>query len=397
MLQVPEEYRLSYIEPVAGLFHLQMSVLMLLFRTHFGADHDISCLRRWMKWLKRDSNIYSVKNGSIKNFRACHQFFNHILDAHILAAVAAELGVKNCSALCSKLESEDWREAIKRVTKKYSGLTLVSGWREEGKKSDEKRDMVRENAVLFLQHGLMYRDFCDSMRRGDTGRVKHCLSFFMAWFQGSTLKNYAAETLHLITCLNCLWSPKLRLFWLDNCLVNFSGSPKGFMACDLLGELIIRELKDLIDHINSQASDAYFRNVLSPQVMTIREIRNNMLRITNATNYYQHSSTGNPWNDVRVITEKLLSIGIFDFVPGRTHTNHADEDEIKTYTEVADLHVIGVEKIWNGKSIDRYKEKIMKGMPYFEEDDELDIVDGLDIENGLEAERGELVLEDELM
>lgn len=392
MQQAPEEYQLNYIEAVAGLFHLQMSVLTLLFRTHFGADHDISSLRQWMKWLKRDSNIYSVKKGSIKNFRACHQFFNHVLDAHILAAVAAELRVDNCSDLCSKLESENWREAVKRVTEKYSGLTLVSGWREEGKKPDGKRDIVRENAVLFLQHGLMYRDFCDSMRCGDTGRVKHCLSFFMTWFQGSTLKNYAAETLHMVACLDCLWSPKLRLFWLDNCLVNFSGSPKGFMACDLLGELIIRELKDLISHLNSQASDDYFRNVLSPQVMTIREIRNNMLRITNATNYYQHSSTGNPWNDVRVVTEKLLSAGIFDFVPGRTHINHTGEDDIKAYTEAADLHVVGVEKIWNGKSIDRYKDKIRKGLPYFEEDNELEIENGLEV-----SESGEPILEDELM
>lgn len=190
--------------------------------------------------------------------------------------------------LCKVLETRKWRKAFEKRDDPLTDLNYIDPLR-----SSDERDRVYENAMLFLQHGLVYRDFCDATRYGDSGRVKNCLTFFMLWFQGSKYGNYAGELLHLVACLNHVWSADMRESWYQNVLVNFSGSEKGFLAADLLGEFVVREIKAWKTPTISRAGGEHLRTTMAPQVLLCSRIRDTVSREIGATQYYKHSSTVN--------------------------------------------------------------------------------------------------------
>ena len=286
----------------------------------------------------------------VKNFRACNELFNHVLDGHIIAAVAAECNVRSWQEVRQILTETSWRIIIKDIRDKKSNLQKVGKLRES---KDKDRDILHENALLFLQHGLMYRDFCNAMRFGDSGRVIHCLVYFAIWFQGSGLSNYAWEIMHMVTCVRHTWSEEMVEFWKNNCLLNPSGSPKGFMAFDYLCEHFVREHKLRMPTSPNPAQDRYHREVHSPQLMTYRDARERMLKESGAIHYYMHSSVVDPTLDVQTIAEHLISEGVFYCRGGRTGF---------TDKAAADLHEIGTGKMYSGQPIADYKLKVVTSM-----------------------------------
>ena len=350
---------------------MDMAILELLLQTHMPCT-----LQFWMERLNRDSNIF--QHGVVRKFRPCQRFFFHIWDAYVLAAVATELGAESCVELCATLERKNWREAILAIEEKYSVPTLVADWREK-----EERDIVHENAVLLLQHGSVYRDFCEALKSADTGRVNHCLNFFAIWFQGSRKSKYALETMHLVACLNHLWDPTAVQYYMDSCLVNRSGTQHGWIACDMLTEHIVKEIKGLMHHNRSPAAKLYLEDVLAKQVLILGEIRENMLKASGATNYYKHSSTVKAWRDVQTVADALIKQCVFSRTLGRT--------TFQDPKPAPDLHETGTSMLVSGQRIRKYIANFTGGMYSTEYEDGSDLEDGsdeseMDYEHGAEAD-----------
>jgi len=352
---IPRDH-LDHFEPIAGMFHLQMAVLNLLFRFHMGNKSDPSSLAKWFVKLKRDSNIFGTgKRQTIRDFRACNQLFNHVLDGHVLAIVATKLGVTSCAELCKALEVWNWRKAFDTTEGQLTDLNYINNLR-----TSDERDLVYENATLFLQHGLIYRDFSHVIRYGDSGRIKNCLTFFMLWFQSSPFPNYARELLHLVASLNHIWSRDMRIHWCQNILVNLSGSKKGFMAVDLLGEFVVREIKSWQSGtMITGAGGEYLRTVMAPQVILCSRIRDAISREIGTTNHFKHSSSVSAWFDVRTIANTLLHDRVFSFTLERSFPPTSTSP-----SAVCDIYLEGVEKIWAGRVIDQYVEKRQQGLDY---------------------------------
>ena len=319
------------------MFHLQMAVLNLLFQYHMGEKSDVSSLAKWFITLERDSNIIGTgKRQTIRDFRACNQLFNHVLDAHVLAIVGTKLGATSCAELCEALEVRNWQEAFKNTEKELTDLYHI-----DKRRGLDERDPVYENAILFLQHGLIYRDFCDAMRHGDSGRVKNCLTFFMFWFQGSKFSNYARELIHLVASLNHIWSRDMCLHWYQTVLINFSGSEEGFRPVDLVGEFVVREIKSWQTGTTvTGAGGEYLRNVMAPQVLLCSQIRDLISREIGATEYYKHSSAVSAWFDVRKVADSLLADRVLSFLPGRSIPPRSTVP-----SDVCDLYLRGVGQI----------------------------------------------------
>src|ERR1700738_1329667 len=362
---------LNFVEPVTGLFHLQMSVLQMLFRTHMATSESLNSMTNWMTILRRDTNMWehpkSKKRGKIKNFRACDAFLNHVLDGYILAFLCTYSGVDTMEGLCQSIETTNWRHTIKEVETLLSHLSHVGQWR---KQPESERDLAFENAVLFIQHAMMYRDLSEAIRSGDSGRIEHCLQFLTIWYQASDEHNYARETIHLIACLRALWSQDLRQAWRDQCVVNISGSPRGFLAADMACEHVLRAIKDLIHHNNTPATDKYVRTVIAPNIMVLREVRNKFYYGSGATQNYKHSSTVTAWYDVTTVALQLMRCNTFVRTPGRN----------MSIMSAPDLHTIGSKVIGSGCTIDAYKDAMQNGMYYipWDQNDDGPIVGGED-------------------
>jgi hypothetical protein len=174
----------------------------------------------------------------------------------------------------------------------------------------------------------------------------------------------------MVACLNELWSEKFREFWRDNCLVNISESPKGFMSCDGLGEYIVREIKSLVHHNRTEANDEYLRRVLSRFVMDLLHVRRNIMNVIDVINYYQHSSNVRAFYDVRMVVNILLKQNVFDRSPD------ASQIPIKNTDATSDLYGSGMAEIWDGVVICNYKDAMEKGGLYNDnENDESEMDD----------------------
>ena len=263
---VNQEETFDFLEPVMGLFHLQMNVLRLMISNYWGRvdAKDIASIHHFVRMV---GNNRVKKTG--KDFRACLNFINDLLDGHVLALLFSAADVETSEQFAKALEKGlGWPDMLDTLSGDiYS--SKVSGWRQgaDGTKVEVvKRDIPLENALLFLRDMLVFRDYEDAVKCGDTGRVAKCIEYWCVLFQGTALKNYASEMVHLTACIKHIWDKPLRDLWMENCLVNPSGNPGGWMPDDMFGEYVVRENKKRIRPSSNALSGDFNREVHALQV-----------------------------------------------------------------------------------------------------------------------------------
>lgn len=303
--------------------------------------------------------MWNFKNNTIKDFRSCCAFFDHLVDAHILAAIAETVGATTWEALQDNLKNKNWRKTIKEMEKRFGNDCLIDQCRRQDEVS---RDFIFENAVLLLQHGLVFKRFSAALKTGDAGWIVHCIKYFTIWLHndGVVFKNYRNSSLHLMASLTHILSPDFKAFWMDHCLVNISGSPTGFMPCDLLNEYIVREMKARRSNNFNPTNDNFHRNVYGPQVMVSKAVRDHMYEAVGAVQQYQHSSTVSSQIDVETVTRSLLRERVFHQIPERKTYNTYNDVPIK---QSIDLFGRGLVAISHGEHIDAYILKCLKNEP----------------------------------
>jgi hypothetical protein len=99
--------RFGWVEPIAGLFRLQMNVLKLLFGVFEGDAVDPGSVKRFSTILRRKS-----VSKEIKNFHACDDFFRMVLKAYTLVYYQHYAGAADSKQLNLHLETKDWPAQI---------------------------------------------------------------------------------------------------------------------------------------------------------------------------------------------------------------------------------------------------------------------------------------------
>jgi hypothetical protein len=195
----------------------------------------------------------------------------------------------------------------------------------------------------------MVRNFTNAMRFGDSGMVIHCLTYFAIWFQATKKHNYAAETLHWIACIKKIWSPEFLKYWKDNCLINPSGKREGFMACDYLGEYVVREIKSMMhNNINEKTND-FLWNSLSPLILSFRNVRKLMAAECDVPYSSTHSTRVNTKPDTCMIARIVLEGHIWELQENRTSS-----------LKPSDLHGEGLRKLSTCTPIQKYVSKMQR-------------------------------------
>ena len=248
-------HRFQFIEPIAGFLHLQMNVLKLFLCAVWGKQADRISLARFQVALARKG-----ASKEANDFHACDDFFRTVVMAFAIALCMHGTSCSTLPEFKAWLSRNDWPSMVDNVEKEYLDPFKVVELRDhatqevegeidaaielektawlEGKEQHRaageqgpyikqpkwdtirqtrmkkavlrKRDVLRENAMIMLSLGLLYLDFVDACRGGYSARVEKCIQCFAVVFQGSTSKNYAGETLHMVACLKKVWNSDFK-------------------------------------------------------------------------------------------------------------------------------------------------------------------------------------------
>jgi hypothetical protein len=339
------------VEATAGLFHLQVQALVMFFQAHMGTDADVFSLERWIREIRRDKQkIWNRQKEIVREFRQSQSFFDIVLDGNIVAAVANACGFGDSKAFVADIETldpEQLKKSIENLAKMICNFVGVSQLRLSG---ESDRDSAYEKHWMFLQHGLVLRSLARGMRDGDSGRVLVSLSYLTIWFQASDKFNYAYETLHLMTCIKRLWSPRMKKFWMENCLINLSGKAGAWMACDQLCEHVVKEVKDMMHHNVDEKTGDFLRNTLSPQIMSFYFAKQKMRTETGAMYDSSHSSETPTCHEVYVIADRILE--------GKVCQLRRDRESNAKESTTQDLHADGLRDLAGFTRINKYVAKM---------------------------------------
>lgn len=204
-----------------GLFHYQMAAAHGLLETHWGnpsrGQHDPAALSWHNTVLDRKpfvlSNRPPYRVGRDLIFHSLYARVIHCLevvttcedlDEHAAAVTFPELQKHACEIMSrfvnpgtvSKLRSACTREKLTQIGEDADALM--------------QGDMVFENACLFLCDALVFREFTDTIKAGDSGRVVMVLKVLALSYRGSGRSKYAQELLFLIHNLEHVWPKPLR-------------------------------------------------------------------------------------------------------------------------------------------------------------------------------------------
>ena len=365
--------QLKFVEPTMGMFHLEMSILQQLYKSHFGKERDAWSLNMWMQELGQDYRKMwdDSGKGEVKNFRASRDTFFMVLKGYIFASVGTEIN-HNCKDFSQYTESlqnlsqSKLSDAIEKVIDYCSDFQYVDKMRDA---PDEERDVDRENMILFMQHGLVLRVFDQAVRTGDSGLMCSAISFFTVWLQGTGSANYKCGLLRLTAQLRVMWSDRMRRFWMENCLVNLSGKRKAFMPLDMLNEYIVREVKDKMQPYMTEQTDDYLRNKLSLLTMFFWEIRRKFASETDVDIFDYHSSSVDEYDDIRRVVDKVLSEDLVEVCINRPSRGER---------MVSDLFIEGIGVMADGQTISKVKESLFKPSTVYDDFEDLRAVNEMD-------------------
>lgn len=67
--------------------------------------------------------------------------------------------------------------------------------------SPTNQDMVQENALLFLNYGLLYVDFNDTYHKNYNNQVEKCIVCLAMIYQGFYQTSYSMELIYILPCM----------------------------------------------------------------------------------------------------------------------------------------------------------------------------------------------------
>jgi len=339
----------------------------MIYLAHMGRldGRDPASLWKFVKMLGR-----TEITAKCPNLNTAHDLLTQASEAHVLAALIERCGVTDLNSLSEIIASGQRRTQVEEMGADWLQLKFVDSlrdtatskaeWslhesqhaalgdgvrRKKPTKSDlasetlRHRDIVFENAILFLVHSLIYIDFHDAIRVGDSGRVEKNLDIRTIMFQGSgsSKSNYRNLTLDFKASRVKEWTTEMHELWLyvhtilsfikehlsdhvfssSNCLLNLSGQRNKFITIDEFNEYEVMCLKSTYNPTGTFQSTKFTCNVVSPNIMSLRNSTHGILQESGApSGGYAHTHPDD-LRDVFAILGQLLKEKVFQYTPSQ--------------------------------------------------------------------------------
>ncbi len=219
----------------------------MLFDRFWGVAEDIVSLNHYAGILKRK---YVTKTADNNHFHHSNDFLRTVMEAMVITLCMHSAGCLTIESFHAWIKRLDWSSFIGNVEHSCLGLTTVRliqdkastctnttvaaalrakkeqwanledqppepNWVKVEKDllseiSPTNRDIVRENALLLLNYGLLYLDFNDACRKGNSDRVEKCIACLAVIYQVSHQYRYSIELIHMVACMKRIWKDDLK-------------------------------------------------------------------------------------------------------------------------------------------------------------------------------------------
>jgi hypothetical protein len=199
-----------------GLFHGKIADMHGFFVTHWGVPHRGTRNPGSLFFHNTHLHRAPIVLSSLPPFRVCRDLAFVSLYARVLHCLLLVTGKSTLDECADSIETFEQLEAhAAAVQQKYANGSLVSDlrWKRamaDGSESVVPGDEIYENACLLLRDALVSREFTDSIKAGDSGRIVLVLKLLALSYRGNGRTKYAYEMMHLIHNLTHVWPPSIR-------------------------------------------------------------------------------------------------------------------------------------------------------------------------------------------
>jgi len=243
------------------------------------------------------------------DFYAADALLRHVTDALISVAVMAHIKVESVEEMQTRMTSLDWRATITEVVKKW--IPPISFHFNCKEQTIEEPDVLLENAVLLLQHGLIYRAPGEAVAQGDSGRIVKQLQMLTLMVHGGRQSNYAIESLEWSAGMLKTWSDNLQQVWLNHCVVNLSGWEGKWIEMDRFDEQLVCNMQEVYNPGGTPESDRFQREGIARSMKIFGRAKLAMARATGAPDYGTHHGEMLARVDIRRLIERLHSENVY--------------------------------------------------------------------------------------
>lgn len=203
------ERSLSWLVRIPGLFHYKINAALAVLLLHLGKpNHDLSnpaSLAAHNTLLHRKV----IVSTSPPDFRTTRNLINVSLYSRILVCLEIVSG-RSIEQVSSEAT---WDQVVaygRKILSQFANAEVVDELREKGQNDASEGDTLFENACLFLRDALILREFTDSIKAGDGGRVVTVLKLWTYAFRGSGRTKYAQEAMEFVHNFTQIWDEGQR-------------------------------------------------------------------------------------------------------------------------------------------------------------------------------------------
>lgn len=191
--------------------------------------NEVGTLYQLRNVLNRSNVVYEPKN----DYNACSDFFETIVESHVIAAVMETFQMTSMSDTprCSyfpdgfySLSEAEQRTVLQLAVKQVVAKHVCVQFNPQRDQSSAE-DGIMQYARELLSLGLLFLNFHDAIREGDGERVFLCWKFFFPIFMAAGRTKYTIEAFSMMCQRYYLFSERQVKQLMYSRFINTSGLP----------------------------------------------------------------------------------------------------------------------------------------------------------------------------
>ncbi|KAJ7026665.1 hypothetical protein C8F04DRAFT_966145 [Mycena alexandri] len=277
-----------------GLFHGKIADMHGFFVTHWGVPNRGTRNPGSLSFHNTHLHRAPILLSSLPPFRVCRDLVFTSLYARVLHCLLLVSGKSTLDECAASVETYAQLEALAAsIQAKFANAELVSElrWQRSTAQTAEGEvppgDQIFENSCLLLRDALISREFTDSIKARDSGRIVLVLKLLALSFRGNGRSKYAYEMLHLIHNLTHVWPKPIRDIVLNNWLVNPTGNPFSWVEVNLMQEHMNFWIKTIYQAHGSATSWEWL-GMVAPCVTALRHLSTSITQILGSDQGTKH-------------------------------------------------------------------------------------------------------------